>query len=213
LENKGFRQMRSIAATIIIPAATVALSACAVPPPAGPTVMALPGQGKDFAAFQQDDMTCRQYAWAQTGGASPGVAASQSAVGTAVAGTALGAAAGAAIGAASGAAGPGAAIGAATGLIAGTAIGANNASATYGSVQQAYDVSYSQCMVAHGDSIQAPPVNYAGGYPYPYAYPYPAYPYGYPSGFYAPSIAFGFGWGGGWGWGWGHRGWRGGWYH
>src|ERR1700744_683160 len=163
--------MRSIAATIIIPAATVALSACAVPPPAGPTVMALPGQGKDFAAFQQDDMACRQYAFVQSGGTAPGVAASQSAVGTA--------------------AGPGAAIGAATGLIAGTAIGANNANATYGSVQQAYDISYSQCMVAHGDSIQAPPVNYAGGYPYPYAYPYPPYPYGYPSGFYAPSIAFG----------------------
>jgi len=211
--------MRSIAATIIIPAATMALSACAVPPPAGPTVMALPGQGKDFAAFQQDDMTCRQYAWAQTGGVAPGVAASQSAVGTAVAGTALGAAAGAAIGAASGAAGPGAAIGAATGLIAGTAIGANNANAAYGSVQQAYDVSYSQCMVAHGDSIQAPPVNYAGGYPYPYAYPaypYGGYPYGYPYGLYAPSIAFGFGWGSGWGWGhgWHGGGWHGGgWHH
>jgi hypothetical protein len=211
IKNEGLRHMRSIAATIIIPATTMALSACAVPPPAGPTVMALPGQGKDFAMFQQDDMTCRQYAWAQTGGASPGVVASQSAVGTAVAGTALGAAAGAAIGAASGAAGPGAAIGAAAGLIAGTAIGANNANATYGSVQEIYDIIYSQCMVAHGDSIQASPVNYAGSYPYASPY-YPAYPYGYPYGYYAPSIAFGFGWGGGWGWG--HGGWHGaGWHH
>lgn len=206
--------MRSMAAVIIIPAATLALSACAVPPPAGPTVMALPGQGKDFAAFQQDDMTCRQYASVQTGGTAPGVAASQSAVGTAAAGTALGAAAGAAIGAASGAAGAGAAIGAATGLIAGTAIGANNANATYAGVQQAYDIGYSQCMVAHGDSVQAPPVNYAAGYPYPYPYPYPAYPYGYPYGYYAPSLAIGFGWGGGWGWGGHWGGWGGGgWHH
>jgi len=206
-----------IAPALIIPIATAALGACAVPPP-GPSVMALPGQGKDFATFQQDDMTCRQYAWQQTGGASPGVAASQSAVGSAAAGTLLGAAAGAAIGAAAGAAGPGAAIGAATGLIAGTAVGSNNAAAAYGSVQQAYDVSYSQCMIAHGDTVQAPPTNYAS-----YPYPYPAYPYGYPyggyyaPGYYAPSVAIGLGWGWGGGWGWHGGGWHGGgwggWHH
>jgi Glycine-zipper domain len=211
------------APALLIPIATVALSACAVPPPPGPSVMALPGQGKDFTAFQQDDGACRQYAWEQTGGTSPGVAASQSAVGSAAVGTALGAAAGAAIGAAAGAAGPGAAIGAATGLIAGTAVGTNNAAATYGSVQQAYDVSYTQCMIAHGDTVQAPPVTYAS-YPYPYPYPYPAYPYGYPyggyygAGYYGPTLAvgFGWGWGGGWGWrggGWGWHGGGRGWHH
>ena len=133
--------------------------------------MALPGQGKNFEAFQQDDVVCRQYAWQQTGGAAPGAAASQSAVGSAVVGTALGAAAGAAIGAASGAAGAGAAIGAGAGLLAGSAIGANNAAATYGGVQQLYDISYTQCMTAHGNSVQAPPT-YAPirtpGYPYPF---------------------------------------------
>ena len=41
-------------------ASTVALSACVVAPPPGPSVMATPGQGKDFAAFQQDDGFCRQ---------------------------------------------------------------------------------------------------------------------------------------------------------
>lgn len=212
--------MRIIPA-LLIPAGTVALSACAVPPPAGPTVMALPGQGKDFAAFQQDDMGCRQYAWQQTGSGAPGVAAGQNAVGTAAAGTVLGAAAGAAIGAASGAPGVGAAIGAATGLIAGTAVGSNNAAATAGGVQQAYDISYGQCMVAHGNSVQAPPPGYAG-YPYP-GYAYPAYGYGYggyPYGYYAPTLAVGFGWGwgwgGGWGWhggGWGWHGGGGGWHH
>jgi hypothetical protein len=197
------------APALLIPIATVALSACAVPPPPGPSVMALPGQGKDFTAFQQDDGACRQYAWEQTGGTSPGVAASQSAVGSAAVGTALGAA------------GPGAAIGAATGLIAGTAVGTNNAAATYGSVQQAYDVSYTQCMIAHGDTVQAPPVTYAS---YPYPYPYPAYPYGYPyggyygAGYYGPTLAvgFGWGWGGGWGWRGGGWGWHGdgwGWHH
>ena len=117
--------------TLLIATSAVALSACAVAPPPGPSVMAVPGQGKSFEAFQQDDYGCRQFAAAQTGGVPPGVAASNSAVGSAVAGTALGAAAGAAIGAAAGAAGPGAAIGAATGLIAGSAIGSNAAAASY----------------------------------------------------------------------------------
>src|SRR6478609_1666870 len=103
------------AASLLVPGIALVLNACAAPP-TGPSVMALPGQGKNFAAFQQDDVGCRQYAWQQTGGAAPGAAASQSAVGSAVVGTALGAAAGAAIGAASGAAGAGAAIGGATGL-------------------------------------------------------------------------------------------------
>jgi hypothetical protein len=178
-------------------AATLSLGACAVPPPAGPSVMALPGQGKNFEAFQQDDAACRQYAMQQTGGASPEAAATQSGVGSAIVGTALGAAAGAAIGSLGGAAGAGAAIGGATGLLAGSAIGANNAAAAYGGVQQLYDVSYTQCMYAHGDTVQAPPSGYAS-YPYPaYPYPYPAYPYAYPGyygpAFYGPSVAIGFG--------------------
>lgn len=186
-------------AILLIPTLGVALNACATPPPSGPSVMALPGQGKSFEAFQQDDIACRQYAWQQIGGTAPSAAASQSAVGSAVAGAALGAAVGAAIGAAGGAAGTGAAVGAGAGLLAGSAIGANNAAAAYGSVQQYYDVSYTQCMVAHGDIVQPPPGSYA--YPYPYA----AYPYGpaYYGGFY-PSVVFGFG--GGWGWGGGGRG-------
>jgi hypothetical protein len=168
--------------------------------------MALPGQGKDFAAFQQDDAICRDYAFHQTGGTSPAAAASQSAVGSAAVGTALGAAAGAAIGAASGAAGPGAAIGAGAGLLAGSAVGLNTAAASYGGVQQYYDVSYTQCMIAHGNTVQPPPTGYAG-YPYPYPsypYPYAAYPYGYAypgyygPGFVAPSVSIGFS--SGWGW-------------
>ena len=85
------RAMRRIA-VIFAPGIVLALSGCVVPPPTGPLVAAMPGQGKSLEAFQQDDMACRQYGWQQTGGASPGAAASQSAVGSAVAGTALGAA-------------------------------------------------------------------------------------------------------------------------
>lgn len=196
--------------SLLIPAATLALGACTVAPPPGPSVMALPGQNKDFAAFQQDDMACRQFAWQQTGGVSPAAAATQSGVGSAVVGTALGAAAGAAIGSLGGAVGAGAAIGAASGLIAGSAIGTNAAAASYGGVQQAYDVAYTQCIYAHGDTVQAPPTGYAGGgfpaYPYP-AYAYPGY---YGPAFFAPPVVIGFG--GGWGWGgWGGHGGWGGW--
>ena len=200
-------------------AAALAVSACTVAPPPGPAVMAMPGQGKTLEAFQQDDMGCRQYATQQTGGASPAVAANQSAVGSAVVGTALGAAAGAALGSLGGAVGAGAAIGAATGLVAGSAVGANNAAIAGGSVQQAYDISYAQCMTASGNTVQAPPAGYGyGGYPYASGYPAP-YPYGYSApypayygpAYVAPPIAIGLGWWGG-GWGWHGGGWNGGWH-
>jgi hypothetical protein len=176
---------------------TVALSACAVAPPQGPDVVAMPGQGKDFTVFQQDDMACRQYASAQTGGVSAAQAGTNSAVGSAVLGTALGAAAGAALGSVGGAVGAGAAIGGATGLLAGSAIGAGNAQASEAGMQQRYDVSYAQCMTAHGNSVQAPPPSYAASYPYPYAYPPPPPYYGYGPAWYGPSIGIGIG--GGWG--------------
>jgi len=201
--------------TRLIPCGMLTLGACAVAPPPGPSVMALPGQNKSFDVFQQDDMACRQYAGQQTGGASPAVAATQSGVGSAVVGTALGAAAGAALGSLGGAVGAGAAIGAATGLAVGSSVGANNAAAAYGGLQQLYDVSYTQCMYAHGNTVRPAPTGY-GGYPYP-AYP-SGYGYGYPGyygpAFYAPPIVLGFGgWGWGWGWGWGGGWGRGGWHH
>ena len=67
-------------------ASVLALSACAVPPPSGPRVMALPGAGKDFGTFQQEDATCRQFASYQSGGTAGAQAATNNAVGTAVAG-------------------------------------------------------------------------------------------------------------------------------
>jgi len=196
------------AAVLVGLVSTVALSACAVAPPPGPTVMAMPGQGKDYQAFQQDDGYCRQAAMEQTGGASPAVAANNSAVGSAVLGTALGAAAGAALGSVGGAVGAGAAIGGATGLLAGSAMGAGAANASAANVQQRYDMVYAQCMSAHGDQVQGPPAGYAAGYgpppAYGYAYPPPAYyPY-YGPAWYGPNVAIGIGGGWGWGHGWHH---------
>ncbi|MGH7048783.1 MAG: hypothetical protein ACREE2_20655, partial [Stellaceae bacterium] len=89
----------------------LALGACAVATPSGPTVMAVPPTGKPLSQFQQDDLTCRQYAAARVGGTTPTQAANNAAVGSALLGTAIGAGAGAAIGSVSGAMGAGAAIG------------------------------------------------------------------------------------------------------
>ncbi len=192
----------------------LALGACAVAPPQGPSVMALPAQGKTFEAFQQDDGMCRGYATQQTGGASSAQAANDSTVGSAVIGTVLGAGVGAALGSVGGAMGAGAAIGGATGLLAGSAIGANNAQAAGGNVQARYDSAYTQCMYSRGDTVQSAPAGYpaysGGGYApgyYPPAYYPPAYypaPY-YGPGYGGPAVVIGGGWGHGYGYG---GGWR-----
>lgn len=128
------------------PAVALALAAC-VSVPTGPTVMVLPGSGKNFEQFQADNAACRQFAMAQIGGTA-GQAAQQSQVNTAVVGTAVGAVAGAAIGGQRGAA-----VGAGTGLVAGTAAGAGTAEASaYGSQRQ-YDHAYVQCMYAKGHKV------------------------------------------------------------
>src|ERR1700689_402975 len=156
--------------------AALALSACAVAPPSGPRVMALPGAGKDFGTFQQEDAMCRQFASGQSGGAAGAQAATNNAVGTAVAGTVIGAGLGAALGSVAGQVGTGAAVGAAAGALVGGSAGASNAQLSAADIQQRYDVSYTQCMYAHGDTVQSPPGGYrAAAGPYPYPYPY----YGY----------------------------------
>lgn len=174
-------------------ATSLALGGCAVAPPVGPSVIAMPGRDKSLATFQQDDAECQAYA-VQASGITPAQAATNSAVGSAVLGTALGAAAGVALGAATGNAGAGAAIGAGTGLLMGSAAGAANASLSGAALQHHYDVRYVQCMAAKGEAVpttspQAPAI----GYPavpyatYPYPYPYPAYAYPTPY-YYGPPV-------------------------
>jgi hypothetical protein len=179
----------------------LALGACAVPPPSGPAVMALPPQGKSFAQFQQEDVTCRGYASQQSGGAPAAAAATQNAAAGPVVGTLVGAAAGAVIGAAAGNPGAGAAIGAGTGLIVGTGAGSANAGASAAGLQQAYDTAYTQCMYSNGNKVVAQqPVAVAGAYPYGYG--------GYGPYVAGPVIGLGFGgfYGGGY---YGGGGWRG----
>ena len=185
--------------------AALSLDACAVVPPSGPTVMALPVKGENLQAFRQDDGECRDYAARDISYQQPGQAGTNAAVGSAAIGTAAGAAAGAALGAVGGNAGAGAAIGGAAGLIGGSAVGAGNAAASEGDLQQRYDIAYTQCMYAHGNTVASLPFAYGYGtgaalsYDYPpFGYPYP-YPYPYGLGFYSdglgftPGIAFGFG--------------------
>ncbi len=150
------------------------LGACAVAPPTGPTILALPTAGKDLALFQREDTTCRGYAQQQIGYGGPQQTVTQSAIGTTAASTALGAAAGAAIGGTAGAPGTGAAVGAATGLLAGSGLAASNAAASADVLQQNYDVAYAQCMAASGNQVQPLPLLYSAYYA-PWLYPYPAY--------------------------------------
>jgi len=159
---------------VLVPAAI--LAACATVPTA-PTVMALPGTGKSFEAFQADSFACNQFAQASLGATNPNKAASDAAAGNAVVGALLGAAAGAAIGAASGQAGPGAAIGAGSGLIIGSAAGGNAYGYSYAQTQRLYDNAYVQCMYAKGNQV---PVRggYRDGPPRPGPGPY----YGPPAG-------------------------------
>ena len=127
--------------------ALASLVAC-VSVPTGPSVMALPGDGKTFDEFRADDGECRQYAFNQIGGTSANQAANQSAVASAAVGTALGAAAGAAFGHSQGAG-----IGAGAGLLLGSAVGTSTAQTSALSTQQRYDNAYVQCMYAKGNQV------------------------------------------------------------
>lgn len=161
--------------------AAIALTGCAAPGPTGPTVMALPAKGENFATFQQHDSSCQQYAASQTGGQSPGQAVEKHAIAGAALGTGIGAAAGALLGSASGHAGGGAAIGGGAGLLAGTLLGSAHGRNAAASLRERYNTSYTQCMVANGENI-APlamprPVAYMAPPPPPVVYvPASAYP-------------------------------------
>jgi hypothetical protein len=132
------------------PVAVFLLGACATLP-SGPSVLVLPGTGKNFDQFQTDDVVCRQFAYAQVGGRIPNQAAATSGVTSAVIGSALGAAAGAAIGG-----GRGAAIGAGTGLLGGSLAGTGTATSSAYASQERYDMSYIQCMYAKGNRVPVP---------------------------------------------------------
>jgi hypothetical protein len=160
----------------------VALTGCAVMPPDGPSVVALPPNGKPMSVFQQEDYACRNYAFQADNAAAPAHDALPAGVGSSAIGTVGGAAAGALLGAAAGDAGVGAAIGAGAGLLLGSAVGANGAQASSRNLQAQYDAAYAQCMASKGNAISQPSVYttvpvYA---PAPVVYAPPPVVYGYP---------------------------------
>jgi hypothetical protein len=116
--------------------------------PSGPSVLVLPGTGKNFDQFRGDDMMCRQFAQEQLGGSTPNQVAAASGVSSAVVGTIVGAAAGAAING-----GHGASVGAGTGLALGGLVGTGTGENAAYSVQQRYDFGYQQCMYAKGHRV------------------------------------------------------------
>ncbi|HXZ92104.1 MAG TPA: glycine zipper family protein [Burkholderiales bacterium] len=142
--------MKPVAHLSLLAAAALALGGCVVAPPSGPSVMALPGEGRNFDQFRADDADCRQYANMQIGNGTPQQASVNSGVASAAIGTAIGAAAGALIGGHEGAA-----VGAGTGLLVGSTAGIGAANASGYTLQQRYDMAYTQCMYAKGDKVPA----------------------------------------------------------
>jgi hypothetical protein len=131
--------LRRLASPLAL-AAVLALSGCAVAPPAGPMVLVMPGPGKSLAAFDADDARCRQAA-SQAVSRQPAIA------------------------------GPDA-------RRSGGLLGASG-DAGAASMQRQYDLTYSQCTVAAGNTL--PGYASGGSYAYPlYGYPYPPPYAGYP---------------------------------
>lgn len=126
---------------------TLLLAGCASIPE-GPSVMALPGSGKNFAEFRADDADCRQYAQFQVGGSAADQSATNAGLRSAAVGTAVGAVAGAAIGGRDAAG-----VGAGTGLLVGSMAGSGAAQSSAYGAQQRYDNAYIQCMYAKGEKV------------------------------------------------------------
>ena len=160
--------------TAVTWSAALLLAGCASVP-AGPSTMVLPGRGKDFDQFRDDDRVCREWAAEQTG-AEPSTAADQSAVSGAAIGTLMGAGVGAAVGAAAGNPGIGAAVGAGSGLLVGSAAGANAGERAGDTLQRRYDMSYQQCMFASGNQIPGVAAPSQGRRRQPPPPPPPSYP-------------------------------------
>jgi uncharacterized protein YcfJ len=126
-------------------ASVILLSACAQTP-MGSTVPVTPGPNTSLASFQNDQMTCRQFAQQAVTDQAQG--ANLRGLGTAALTTALGAGLGGAIGG-----GRGAGIGAATGALAGTGLGVAQSSNTQMSIQAQFDNAFAACMFSLGNTV------------------------------------------------------------
>lgn len=133
------------------------LSSACTTLPSGPSMMALPGAGKNFDQFRVDDADCRQYATYQVGGTTANQSATDAGLRSAAVGTAVGAVAGAAMGGHEGAG-----TGAGVGLLMGSMAGAGAAESSAHVNQQRYDNAYVQCMYAKGHRVPVA-TGYSGG--------------------------------------------------
>ncbi len=129
-----------------MPLVLLAAAGCATVP-TGPSVTVMPGPGKPFDVFQQEDVTCRQYAQQQIG-ASP----QETVNNNTAAGAAIGGAAGAALGSLSHS-GEATAFGAITGALFGAAAGSSQGQYYGYEAQRRYDIAYQQCMYANGNMV------------------------------------------------------------
>ncbi|MDE2585830.1 MAG: hypothetical protein KGN39_10560 [Betaproteobacteria bacterium] len=137
---------RKVLATAIALTGLALLGGCASVP-TGPSVMALPGTGKNFEEFRRDDAECRYYARSQVGGTAD-ESATSAGVRSAAVGTVVGAVAGAAIGGRDAAG-----VGAGTGLVVGSMAGTGAAQSSAYGTQRHYDNAYVQCMYAKGNKV------------------------------------------------------------
>lgn len=133
---------------LLVFAACLGLGACTTTPPNEPSVMVLPGTGKNFDQFRADNDVCKQYAHGQVAGRTPEGTGFASGVRSAAVGTLLGAAAGAAADGSHGAS-----VGAGAGLALGGLSGAGAAETSASRLQHRYDIGYQQCMYAKGHRI------------------------------------------------------------
>ena len=163
---------------IVAAAAAVMLGGC-VSVPSGPNVMAMPGAGKSYEQFRNDDNVCHQYAQERVGPYAA-QATADNATGTAVAGTLIGATVGALVGAAGGRAGEGAAIGAGGGLLVGSSAASANVDRSAAGIQRQFNIVYTQCMYAKGNRVPVP-AGYSDNRRYRYGPPdyYAPQPRGY----------------------------------
>jgi predicted small secreted protein len=155
--------------------ASAMLAGC-VTQPTGPDIAVMPGKGKAWADFQQDDATCRGFASDRVAGKAE--SANDHAILSTIIGAGLGAALGGAVGG-----GNGAGVGAAAGGVVGSSYGANQSGRAQGSLQRQYDIAYTQCMSAKGNDV--PQAGYGPRRDRGYYGPPPG-EYGPPPGEYGP---------------------------
>ncbi len=138
---------------IIVVIVSLSMFAGCATAPLGPTVMAMPAQGKPLDMFQQEVKDCKKWAFDQMGGEEAVEKARETAASHAAVGTLLGGALGAVLGAAIGDPARGAAWGAGTGAAVGTASGAQNSANSNAQLQNLYNNYYIQCMYAKGNQV------------------------------------------------------------